>query len=74
MDLFINMFERYNHRLATLVSVVIVILLSLSVANTVLFFLENTSGQGASSIGEAKSDARYTNGSKHPLPILMSHH
>ena len=40
-------------------SVVIVILLSLSVANTVLFFLENTSGQGASSIGEAKTDARY---------------
>ena len=59
MDLFINMFERHNHRLATLVSVVIVILLSLSVANTVLFFLENTSGQGASSIGEAKTDARY---------------
>ena len=59
MDLFINMFERHNHRLATLVSVVIVILLSLSVANTVLFFLENTSGQSPSSIGEAKTDARY---------------
>ncbi len=57
MDLFINMFERYNRTLATLVSVVIVVLISLSVANTVLFFLENTSGQGSSGIREAKTDS-----------------
>ena len=59
MDLIINTFERHNRRLATLVSIVIVILLSLSVANTVLFFLENASARDASSISGVKTDASY---------------
>lgn len=45
MDSIKNSFQRYNRSLATLVSVVIVILMSLSVANGVLFFLENMNDQ-----------------------------
>jgi len=58
LDLVINIFQRHNRTLATLVSVVIVILMSLSVANTVLFFLENTSGQGTSQLSATKTDKR----------------
>ena len=50
------MFQRHNRTLATIVSVVIVILMSLSVANTALFFLESTSGQGAINLGASETD------------------
>lgn len=56
MDSLINIFQRHNRTLATIVSVVIVVLMSLSVANTVLFFLESTSGQGATNLGSGKTD------------------
>jgi general secretion pathway protein C len=58
------MFQRHNRTLATIVSVVIVILMSLSVANTVLFFLESTSGQGAMNLGASETDKRNNNRSQ----------
>jgi general secretion pathway protein C len=64
LDSLINMFQRHNRTLATIVSVVIVILMSLSVANTVLFFLESTSGQGAMNLGASETDKRNNNRSQ----------
>jgi general secretion pathway protein C len=64
LDSLINMFQRHNRTLATTVSVVIVILMSLSVANTVLFFLESTSGQGAINLGSSETDKRNNNRSQ----------
>jgi general secretion pathway protein C len=64
LDSLINMFQRHNRTLATIVSVVIVILMSLSVANTVLFFLESTSGQGAINLGASEANKRNNNRSQ----------
>jgi len=55
LDTIINSIQRHNRSLATLVSVVIVVLMSVSVANTVLFFLEYTNDQSTRMSGPASN-------------------
>ncbi len=44
MDVFIDVFQQHSRKLATLTSLVLVVMLSLSIANGVLFFIENMNG------------------------------
>ncbi len=58
MEVLTDILGPYSKRLATLASVVIVILMSLSVANTALFFLENVQDDEISPMPAAASTSR----------------
>lgn len=63
MDVFFDLFQQHNRKLATLVSLALVILLSLSVANGVLFFIENMNVPvSASTVGTSKQITKKTKG------------
>ena len=48
LDVFFELFQQHSRKLATLVNLILVVLLSLFVANFVLFFIENMDGSSAS--------------------------
>jgi general secretion pathway protein C len=62
LDVFFELFQQHSRKLATLVNLLLVVLLSLFVANFVLFFIENMDGSSASvhTITTPETDARPT--------------